>query len=92
MPSALDSHAFDVWKLLTDSDLNSTALKTCMILPLPIIQMPSATSKAKEHSAAMVARRLAPWRQGDLNILMKEVKVYILNYILHAMVFFDLAY
>ena len=42
-------------------------------------KMSSGKSKAKEHSAAMVDGTLTLWRQGDLNILMKEVKVYILE-------------
>ena len=56
-----------------NSDLNSIALKAFMVLPPLILQKPSATSKSKEHSAA-IERRLALWRQGDLNLLMKEVR------------------
>ena len=44
-----------------------------MVLPSLILHKPSATSKSKEHSAA-IERRLALWRQGDLNLLMKEVR------------------
>ena len=43
-----------------------------MMLPSLILQTPSATSKSKDHSAA-VERRLALWRQGDLVSVLKEV-------------------
>ena len=57
----------------SNSDLNSVALKAFMVLPSVILQKPSATSKTKEHSVA-IERRLALWRQGDLNMLMKEIR------------------
>ena len=57
----------------SNSDLNSVALKAFMVLPSVILQKPSATSKSKEHSVAL-ERRLALWRQGDLNMLMKEIR------------------
>ena len=44
-----------------------------MVLPPLILQKPSATSKSKEHSAA-IERRLALWKQGDLDLLLKEVR------------------
>ena len=44
-----------------------------MVLPSVILQKPLATSKTKEHSVA-IERRLALWRQGDLNMLMKEIR------------------
>ena len=57
----------------SNSDLNPVALKAFMVLPSVILQKPSATSKTKEHSVA-IERRLALWRQGDLNMLMKEIR------------------
>ena len=54
-------------------DLNSVALKDFMVLSTLILQKPSATSKSKEHSAA-IERRLNLWRQGDLDLLIKEVR------------------
>ena len=57
----------------SNSDLNSVALKAFMVLPSVILQKPSATFKSKEHSVA-IERRLALWRQGDLNMLMKEIR------------------
>lgn len=57
----------------TNADLNQIAFKAFMVLPSIILQKPSATSKSKEHSAA-IERRLSLWRQGDLSILMKEVR------------------
>ena len=56
----------------SNSDPNSVALKAFMVLPSVILQKPLATSKSKEHSVA-IERRLALWRQGDLNMLMKEI-------------------
>ena len=44
-----------------------------MVLPTLILQKPSATSKSKEHSAA-IERRLNLWRQGDFDLLLKEVR------------------
>ncbi|XP_068684892.1 uncharacterized protein [Montipora foliosa] len=44
-----------------------------MVLPTLILQKPSATSKSKEHSAAL-KRRLTLWRQGDLSQLLSEVR------------------
>ena len=44
-----------------------------MVLPSVILQKPSATSKTKEHSV-VIKRRLDLWRQGDLNMLMKEIR------------------
>ena len=44
-----------------------------MVLPSLIPQKPSSTSKSKEHRAA-IERRLALWKQGDLNLLIKEVR------------------
>ena len=57
----------------SNSDLNSVALKAIMVLPSVILQKPSATSKTKEHSVE-IEQRLALWRQGDLNMLMKEIR------------------
>jgi hypothetical protein len=48
-------------------------LKAFIVLPSLILQKPSATSKSKEHSTAM-QRRLTLWKQGGLNLLMKEVR------------------
>ena len=41
-----------------------------MVLPSVILQKPSATSKSKEHTAA-IERRLALWGHGDLTLIMK---------------------
>ena len=49
----------------SNSDLNSIASV--------ILQKPLATSKSKEHSVA-VERRLALWRQGDLNMPKQEIR------------------
>lgn len=44
-----------------------------MVLPTLILQKPSASSKTKEHSAA-IERRLRLWKEGDISILMKEIR------------------
>ena len=56
-----------------NTDMNSIALKAFMVLPTLILQKPSPTSKAKDHSAA-IERRLKLWKQGELTMLMKEIK------------------
>ena len=55
------------------SHLNSISLKVFMILPSLMLQKPSAKSKAKEHSTCL-SRRLDLWKNGDLGILVKEIK------------------
>ena len=44
-----------------------------MVLPTLILQKLSPTSKSKEHSAA-IERRLKQWREGDIQLLLKEVQ------------------
>ena len=44
-----------------------------MILPTLLLQKPSAKSKAKDHSAAL-GRRLAAWKKGEINELIREVR------------------
>ena len=44
-----------------------------MVLPTLNLQKSSATCKSKEHSAA-IELRLNVWRQGDLDLLLKEVR------------------
>ena len=56
----------------SNSDLNSVALKAFMVLPTLIPQKPPATSKSKEHSAAIDRRFNLGW-QGDLDLLEREV-------------------
>ena len=64
-----------VWlkQLNYNLELNSIALKAFMVLPSLILQKPSSMSKSKEHSAAIECR-LSLWKQGALNLLMKEVR------------------
>ena len=50
----------------------TTPLSAFMVLPTLILQKPSATS-SKEHSKA-IERWLNLWRQGDLDLLLKEVR------------------
>ena len=69
----IDELTFWLKQLNYNLELNSIALKAFMVLPSLILQKPSSTSKSKEHSAAIL-RRLALWKQGDLNLLMKEVR------------------
>ena len=71
--SFIEEFTFWIKQFNADSDLNSVALKAFMVLPTLILQKPSATSKSEEHSAA-IERRLALWKQGDLHLLLKEVR------------------
>ena len=54
-----------------DSPLKSIAFTTIMVMPSLLLQKPSKTSKAKDHSEALV-RRLRLWRQGDISELVRE--------------------
>lgn len=69
----IEELTFWIKQFNSNSDLNSVALKAFMALPTLILQKPSAISKSKEHSAA-IERRLNLWRQGDLDVLLKEVR------------------
>ena len=60
--SFIEVLTFWIKQFNADSDLNSVALKVFMVLPTLILQKPSATSKSKEHSAA-IERRLVLWKQ-----------------------------
>ena len=73
--SFIEELTFWIKQFNSDSDLNSVALKAFMVLPTLILQKPSATSKSKEHSEAM-ERRLALWKQGDIDLLLKEVRFF----------------
>ena len=53
------------------SALEGIALKAAMTLPGLMLQKPSATSKAKEHSE-ILERRLRQWREGEIQPLLKE--------------------
>ena len=71
--SFIEELTFWIKQFNADSDLNSVALKAFMVLPTLILQKQSATSKSEEHSAAL-ERRLALWKQGKLDLLLKEVR------------------
>ena len=51
--------------------LEAIALKTAMMLPALLLQKPSASSKAKDHTQCL-DRRLKLWREGDINSLVQE--------------------
>ena len=57
----------------TSSNLNSIAMKTFFILPAILLQKPSAKSKAKEHSVALI-RRLDMWKNSEFDELLNEVQ------------------
>ena len=69
----IDELTFWLKQLNYNLELNLIALKAVMVLPSLILQRPSSASKSKEHSTA-TERRLALWKQGDLNLLVKEVR------------------
>ena len=73
--SFIEELTFWIKQFNSVSDLNSVALKAFMVLPTLILQKPSATAKSKEHSEA-IERRLALWKQGDLNLLLKEARFF----------------
>ena len=52
----IEELTFWIKQFNSNSDLNSVALKAFMVLPTLILQKPSATSKSKEHSAAIERR------------------------------------
>ena len=56
------------------SALESVALKAAMVMPHLLLQKPSASSKAKDHSSAL-SRRLIAWEAGDLDGLLREGRV-----------------
>lgn len=54
--------------------MESIALKAAVVLPILILQKPSAKSKVKEHNIC-IERRLRAWLNGDLQDLIREGKV-----------------
>ena len=54
-----------------DSALKDISMKAVMIMPALLLQKPSKTSKAKQHAIAL-QRRLALWKRGDINGLIRE--------------------
>ena len=57
-----------------NTKLNRIAIKVFMILPAILLQKPSAKSKAKQHALAL-ERRLNQWRTGEIDTLMREIKM-----------------
>jgi len=55
----------------TSSALESVALKAAMIMPVLLLQRPHIKSKNKDHICHL-NRRLALWKQGDINGLVLE--------------------
>ena len=58
-------------KLNTDTNFKGIALKVFMILPIILLQKPSARSKAKDHSEALL-RRIDWFQSGDIERLIAE--------------------
>ena len=54
-----------------DASFKIIAMKVVMILPSMLLQKPSATSKAKDHSKAL-EQRLAMWKEGKFEELWKD--------------------
>ena len=48
-------------------------MKIFMILPSLMLQKPSSKSKAKDHSNCLT-RRLALWRNGEIELILRETK------------------
>ena len=55
----------------TSSAMESIAMKAAVVLPILLLQKPSAKSKAKDHSACL-QRRMITWLDGNLNDLVSE--------------------
>jgi len=80
VPSGLHGKSFI--KLKTDwlkcfnnnTDFQGIALKVFMILPSLLLQKPSKTSKAKDHTKCL-GERLKLWNEGKLDTLMKECQI-----------------
>ena len=53
------------------SAVEGIALKAAIVLPILVLQKPSAKSKAKEHSVCL-ERRMKTWQEGDLCDLLLE--------------------
>ena len=58
-------------KFNTDTNVKGIALKVFMILPIILLQKPSARSKAKDHSEALL-RRIDWFQSGDIERLIAE--------------------
>ena len=56
---------------VSSSAMESIAMKAIIVLPILLLQKPSAKSKAKEHNACL-ERRLNTWLGGDLSDLLLE--------------------
>ena len=56
-----------------DSPLKTISLKALMIMPSLLLQKPSKTSKAKDHTDAL-KRRILLWKEGDIENLVLEAE------------------
>ena len=54
-----------------DDSFKMIAMKVVMILPTMMLQKPSATSKAKDHSKALT-ERLQMWKDGKIEEIWKD--------------------
>ena len=58
---------------VSDSQLQSIAIKALMIMPSLLFQKCSRNSKPKNHTESM-KRRLKLWKEGDFDGLVREVR------------------
>ena len=63
------SRLLSAWN--SKSNLQLIAWKCIMVMPTLLLQKPSASSKSRDHKAAL-QRRLILWQKGDLKELLKE--------------------
>ena len=56
------------------SSLEAIALKSVMVMPALLLQKPSRTSRAKDHSTHL-ERRLHLWKNGSFEELVREARV-----------------
>ena len=63
------SRLLSAWN--SKSNLKVIAWKCIMVMPTLLLQKPSASSKSRDHKAAL-QRRLILWQKGDLKELIQE--------------------
>jgi len=63
---------------VNNSPLHEIALKALMVMPSLLLQKPNKKSKAKEH-ADVLSKRLHLWKEGDIDLLVREARFIQLN-------------
>ena len=69
----IDECTRSILEWVSDSQLQSIAIKALMIMPSLLFQKCSRNSKTKNHTESM-KRRLKLWKEGDFDGLVREVR------------------